>query len=209
MSTELIPLRALTNLERVKTRLNIDNTNSDTLIERLIMGVTDHLESLCNRKFGFATYTNELYSITSANIDMLALKQTPVISLTSLEYRLGTVGSPAWTPYLTDDYELINDGKSGLIRVYGGIYRGSNSIRATYTAGYKIDFANPTDTTKHNLPFDLSDLAERLITKRLKKRDHEGKLNESFDGGTLTWDVFIDASDKEIINRYTRLPSFV
>lgn len=209
MSTELIASRALTNLERVKTRLSIDNANNDTLIERLIMGVTDHLESLCNRKFGFATYTNEVYSITSGDIDMLALKQTPVVSLTSLEYRLGTVGSPAWTPYLADDYELINDGKSGLVRVYGGIYRGSNSIRATYTAGYKIAFDTPTNTALHNLPFDLTDLAERLITKRLKKRDHEGKLNESFDGGTLTWDVFIDASDREIVNRYTRLPSFV
>lgn len=209
MSTELIASRALTNLERVKTRLSLDNANNDTLIERLIMGVTDHLESLCNRRFGEATYTNEIYSIASNAMDMLALKQTPVTVLTSLQYRAGTPTTPAWTSYLSDDYELVNDGKSGLVRVYGGIYRGSNTIRATYTAGYKIDFANATNPANHTLPFDLSDLAERLITKRLKKRDHEGKLNESFDGGTLTWDVFIDASDREIVNRYTRLPSFV
>lgn len=209
MATELITTRALTNLERVKTRLGIDNAKNDTLIERLIMGVTDHLESLCNRKFGEATYTNEVYSVPNSSMDMLALKQTPVTTLTSLSYRLGTPSAPAWTPYLVDDYELINDGKSGLVRVYGGIYRGSNTIRATYTAGYKIDFGFPTDTTKHTLPFDLSDLAERLITKRLKKREHEGKLNESFDGGTVTWDAFIDAGDREIVNRYTRLPSFV
>jgi Phage gp6-like head-tail connector protein len=201
MSTELIATRALTNLERVKTRLSIENASNDKLIERLIMGVTDHLESLCNRKFAFGTYTNEVYSIPSGNIDMLALKQTPVVSLTSLEYRLGTVGSPAWTPYLADDYELINDGKSGLVRIYGGIYRGTNIIRATYTAGYKIDFSDPTDVSKHTLPFDL--------TKRLKKRDHEGKSNESFDGGTVTWSRFIETGDQPIIDRYTRLPSFV
>lgn len=209
MATELIASRALTTLERIKTRLSLDNANNDTLIERLIMGVTDHLESLCNRKFGEATYTNEIYSIQSGGMDMLALKQTPVTALTSLQYRAGTPTTPAWTSYLSDDYELVNDGKSGLVRVYGGIYRGSNTIRATYTAGYKIAFDTPADSALHTLPFDLSDLAERLITKRLKKRDHEGKLNESFDGGTLTWDAFIDASDREIVNRYTRLPSFV
>lgn len=209
MSSQLITTRALTNLERVKTRLSIDNANSDTLIERLIMGVTDHLESLCNRRFGEAIYTNELYSISSGGMDMLALKQTPVTVLTSLSYRLGTPSVPAWTLYSADDYELVNDGKSGLVRVYGGIYRGSNTIRATYTAGYKIAFATATDPATHTLPFDLTDLAERLVTKRLKKRDHEGKLNESFDGGTVTWDAFIDASDREIVNRYTRLPSFV
>lgn len=209
MSTELIASRALTNLERVKTRLSIDNANNDTLIERLIMGVTDHLESLCNRRFGEATYTNEVYSIASGGMDMLALKQTPVTVLTSLSYRLGTPSAPSWTLYSADDYELVNDGKSGLVRVYGGIYRGSNTIRATYTAGYKIAFDTPTNASLHTLPFDLTDLAERLITKRLKKRDHEGKLNESFDGGTVTWDAFIDASDKEIVNRYSRLPSFV
>lgn len=208
MSTELIASRALTNLERVKTRLSIDNANSDTLIERLIMGVTSHLESLCNRSFGEATYTNEIYSIPN-NMEMMALKQTPITTLTSLQYRAGTPITPSWTSFTANDYELINDGKSGLIRVYGSLGRGSNSVRATYTAGYKIAFATPENTALHTLPFDLSDLAERLVTKRLKKRDHEGKLNESFDGGTVTWDAFIDANDREIVNRYTRLPSFV
>lgn len=208
MATEIIATRALTTVARVKARLSIDNASLDTLIERLIMGVTDHLESLCNRKFAETTYTNEVYSVHSRGIDMLALKQTPVTALASLQYRAGQPSVPAWTSFGINEYELMNDGKSGLIRIYGGIRGGVNTMRATYTAGYKIDWTNPT-TASHTLPFDVSDMAERLVTKRLKKRDHEGKLNESFDGGTVTWDAFVDKDDREIVNRYTRLPSFV
>jgi len=208
MATELTT-RALTSLARIKSRLSIDDTHKDTLIERLIMGVTDHLESLCNRRFLETTYTNEVYSVHSRGIDMLALKQMPVTTLTSLQYRAGTPATPTWTSYTTDEYELLADGKSGLVRVYGGIHGGINTLRATYTAGYKINFDEPTNVAVHTLPFDISDLAERLVTKRLKKREHEGKLNESFDGGQVTWDAFIDKADREIVNRYTRIPSFV
>ena len=58
MATELITTRALTNLERIKTRLGIDSAGFDTLIERMIMGITDEIESRCNRKFATATYTH-------------------------------------------------------------------------------------------------------------------------------------------------------
>lgn len=209
MATELITSKALTNLERIKTRLGIESSGFDTLFERLIMGITLELESRCNRSFGSATYTNEIYTIYNRGNDVLSLNQTPVTALTSLAYRAGTPSTPSWTAFTTDQYELLNDGKSGLVRVYGGVPAGANAIRATYTAGYKIDFAFPTDTTKHTLPFDLTDLAERLVTKRFKRREHEGKTNESFDGGQITWEALLTAEDREIIARYTRLPVFI
>lgn len=211
MSTELIATRALTNVARMKARLTIESASFDTILERMIMGVTDQLESICNRKFARATYTNEVYSIHNPNTEMIAINNIPVVSISSAQYRAGTPATPSWTSYTTDEYEIVNDGKSGLVRVYGGVRRGINSIRFTYIAGYLIDFdpADVIDTTKHTLPYDLTDLAERLVTKRFKRREHEGKLNESFDGGTVTWEDFITKEDREIINRYSRLPSFV
>ena len=95
------------------------------------------------------------------------------------------------------------------MRIYGGVPAGTNAIRATYTAGYKIDFSKPTDPNFHTLPFDLTDLAERLITKRFKRREHEGKQNETFDGAQITWESLLTAEDREIIARYTRMPVFI
>lgn len=209
MPSELITSRALTTVARVKTRLSITESGFDTLLERMIMGVTDHLESLCGRSFGTATYTNEVYSVYGANQEMIALKNTPVTALSSLSYRAGTPSTPSWTAFTTDQFELVGDGKSGLVRIYGGIPRGVNTLRATYTAGYKIDFSQPATTSAHTLPFDLSDLAERMVVKLFKKRDAEGKSSESFNGGSITWESLISATDREIINRYTRIPSFI
>jgi len=209
MATELIPTRALTNLERMKKRLTITGTDFDVLLERLIMAITDELESRCNRKFGRAIYTNEVYSNYNHGAKMLSLNQTPVISIASLSYRAGTPSTPAWTAFGTDDYELSGDGKSGLVRIYGNVPGGTNVLRATYTAGYLINFDDPTDTAEHTLPFDLTDLAERLIVKRFKRREAEGKGTETFEGGTVVWEELINAADREIIARYTRLPVFV
>jgi hypothetical protein len=61
----------------------------------------------------------------------------------------------------------------------------------------------------HTLPFDLSDLAERLVTKIFKKRNDEGKLSESFSGATVQWKELLDDIDVKVINRYKRVPQFV
>lgn len=209
MSQEIIASRALTNLNRIKTRLGIETSGFDTLLERMIMSITDELESRANRKFATATYTNEVYTIHNHGTDMLSLNNTPVTTLTSVQYRAGTPATPTWTSFTANEFELVSDGKSGLVRIYGGVPYGTNAIRATYVAGYKIDFENPTDTTKHTLPFDLTDLAERLVTKRFKKREHEGKTNESFEGGQVTWEALLTAEDREILARYSRLPVFI
>lgn len=209
MASEIIASRALTTLERMKTRLTITGIDFDTLLERLVMSVTDQIESLCNRKFGEATYTNELYTVYGSEQDMIALNNIPVTALSSLQYRAGTPSAPSWTSFIADQYEIVRDGKNGLVRVYGGLSRGENNIRATYVAGYKIDFTNVTDPTKHNLPFDITDLAERLITKKFKKRDAEGKSQESFERNSVTWESLLTQEDKDIIARYGRTPSFV
>lgn len=172
------------------------------------MSISDYLDGKCNKKIAFATYTQEVYTIYNNN-DMLMLKNAPVISLSALEYRAGTPSSPSWTAFTANEYELSSDGKAGIVRVYGRVPRGVNVVRATYTAGYKIDFDNVTDPELHTLPFDITDLAERLVTKRFKRRDAEGKLTETFNGGTTNWEDLLTGDDQDIIARYTRVPTFV
>ncbi len=187
----------------------ITNADHDIVLERLINGVTDLIEGNLNRKLKKATYSNEIYSVYAPRQEMFGLKQIPVITLTNAQYRAGTISSPSWTSFITDEYELVGDGKSGIVKIYGGVKEGVNVVRFTYDAGYLIDFDNTTDTEKHTLPFDLSELAERLVVRTFKRRDSEGKTSEGFEGAQVQWGAILDDEGKEILNRYRRVPTFV
>lgn len=141
---------------------------------------------------------------------MIALNQTPVELVSAAQYRAGTVSNPTWTNFLADQWELVGSGASGLVKMYGGVPKGINSIRFTYIAGYKINFEAPTDPAQHTLPFDITELCENLVVKRYKKRDvSAGKSSEGFEGSSTSWESFITSDDREIINRYRRIPSFI
>lgn len=210
MPETIVPY-ALTTRQRIKDRLTITAVSFDVLIDRLISSATDLIESSTNRRFKRTTYTNELYSVRGANPQYIFLKQIPVASVASLQYRAGTPSNPNWTTFSPDYYELLEDGSSGIIRVYGGLftgfYAGINQIRTTYDAGYLIDFAN-AGTSTHTLPFDISDLCERIAVKLFKKRESEGRQSESFEGGAVQWRELLDEADKIVINKYRREPPF-
>ena len=187
----------------------ITSTGHDAVLQRIINAATDFLEGECNRRFLSTAYANEVYSVYADSQEYLLLKQSPVSALTKLEYRAGTPSNPAWTEFLADNYELLEDGKSGIIKVYGGLSKGANSVRASYTAGYLINFANAGDLTKHTLPADLTDLCERLVIRWFKRREAEGKSSESAQGDNINWQADLNKEDKETLARYKKLPMFI
>jgi hypothetical protein len=136
---------------------------------------------------------------------MIMLKQAPVSALTSFQYRAGVPTNPSWTNFPPVEYELVGDGSSGLIRIYGGVLRGTNNIQASYTAGYKIDFDHETDPTKHNLPFDLTNLCERVVVKEFKKRESIGKLREAAAEAMVIWFEKLEPEDQLTLDRYCRV----
>lgn len=205
---EVIAPYALTTVARIKDRLQITVAGFDTTFLRLISNVTDFIESQCQRRFKSTTYTNEVYSIGGdRSMTHLVLRQSPVTSLTSFQYRAGTPSTPSWTDFVADDYELCEGGQSGMIRIYGGIAPGTNQLRATYVAGYLIDFAN-AGTSTHTLPFDLTELCEELVIKLFKRIDQEGKSSISFNGSTINLITNLTDEQKMVIDRYRRLPWF-
>ncbi len=200
---------ALTNKDRVKKILGITGTPNDVVVDALIAGVTDFVEGECGgRRFLRTTYTNELITIYNPNQKMLAVKNIPLVSVSALQYRQGLKSSPNYTDFATDDWEIVNDGDAGLIRVWG-LSADINFVRISYVAGYLIDFDNTGTPAAHNLPFDLSNLAERLTVKLFKRREHEGVQTESYEGGTITWKDLLDKADEQVIARYRRPPAFV
>jgi hypothetical protein len=127
-----------------------------------------------------------------------------VLQINYFEWRAGTASNPSWEEFMADQYELEGDGSSGVIRVYGGMPKGTNMVRVSYVAGYLVDWQNVGDLTKHNLPADLSDLAERLVIKMYNRREKTGIKNESFNNANVFWNNAIEVEDQMTLNRYAR-----
>ena len=214
---------ALTTLEHIKTRLNITVTTWDNILIRMINSVTDHIEGQCGlsrgKHFVQTTYTNDVYSVVNGRQEYLVLRAGNVTAIANFQYRAGTVSTPSWTNFITDQWEYKNPqprpddtdgtklwGPSGIIRVYGVLPRlMDNMLRVTYTAGYAVDWENE-GTSSHWLPEDLTQLADDLVTRWWKRRELAGQSGQTLEGQTVTgWRNEIDADDIAIINRHKRL----
>lgn len=198
---------ALTTEARIKDRLAITVSDLDTVIKRMMYGATDFIQRLCSTpSFKRATYTDQLYNGSDPNSDtrknMLVLKVAPVVSVSAVKYNAGTQANPSWVTMSADDYTV--DYETGIIHFYGSIPVGISNISITYIAGYLIDFTDEFNNTLHTLPYELSDLCDRLVTKLLKKRESEGRSNETFNGSTITWSDLLEENDRMIIANYKR-----
>jgi hypothetical protein len=210
MPSEIIYSYSLTTLDRVKEKLGLDKPGQDLVLGRIINSVTDWIENQCNRRFLRTTYTNELYSIRGERETVLLLKNAPVVTLGNIQYRQGQVGSPTWTNYTANDFELVGDGSSGMVKFYTylnqGLVQGVNTVRvASYTAGYLIDFKNFGDTNLHTLPAEITELAEKLAIKWYTRRLTPGKSTENFNSNSITWSKELDPEDVETLKAHRRI----
>ncbi len=202
---------ALTNETRLKSRLTITVTDFDVLLKFLSFAVTDFIESQCSgRRFKRTTYTSELFDGSiigqedSQRSKYLILKNAPLITLTTIEYLSGSRSSPAWTAFTADDYVKFES--MGVIYFPSGMPSGVQNIRVTYTAGYLLDLSQSLyDDALNTIPFELVDLAERLAIKVFKKRESEGRSQETFRESSISWGSFMSSEDWSILANYKRV----
>lgn len=202
---------ALTNETRLKSRLTITTTDFDALLKAMAFAVTDFIESQCSgRRFKRTTYTQEIYdgSIIGQENNQrskyLILKHAPVSTLTTIEYMTGARSSPTWVAFTADDYVPYND--NGIVYFPSGMPSGVRNIRVTYTAGYLLDLtADLYDDTLNTTPFELIDLAERLCIKLFKRRESEGRTQETFQESSISWGALITEDDRRIMANYKRV----
>jgi len=130
-----------------------------------------------------------------------------IMGLVSFQWRAGTPSNPNWIDFIIDQYELTNNGTAGTIRVYGVIPRlYSNMLRATYYAGYLINWGNAGDNVTHTLPADITETVENLVVRAFKRRELAGKSSQALEGATTAWNKEIDNTDIDVINHYNRMP---
>jgi hypothetical protein len=128
-----------------------------------------------------------------------------ISGLLKFQWRAGTPSNPNWTDFITDQFELKDQGRPGIVRVYGaipGLY--NNMLRATYVAGYTIDWQNAGNGTTHQLPADLSNTCESIVERIFKRRGLAGKTSESLQGATIAFRNDLDQMDLDTIARYKR-----
>ena len=192
----------------------------DALLIRYINSTTNFINNECGRSsFVQKTYVNDTYSISNPRQSFLQLRNTPVfpasdgVHITDFSWRAGTPSHPNWTEFIPDQYELVDprtdpaSGQiwypSGVIRVYGVLPRiYNNMIRASYTAGYPVNWLNPEDHTTHWLPADITGVCENMVVRKFKRRDLAGKSSESLAGATIAWRNDFDAEDKAVLGQY-------
>jgi hypothetical protein len=129
-----------------------------------------------------------------------------ISGLIKFQWRAGTPSNPNWTDFIADQYELEQQGHAGIIRVYGVMPRiYSNMLRATYVAGYPIDWQNAGNGTTHLLPADLSNTCENIVERIFKRRGLAGKTSEAIQGATVAFRNDFDEIDLGTIARYRRV----
>lgn len=197
---------ALTTKTRVKSRLAITTTSFDDLFDFLIAGVTDKIEQMAGRRFLATTYTDELYDGTDIYNDrqsIIVINNAPVLNLTRIQYKSGANSDPVWYTYTEDDYDLNET--NGIVYMKGNLPSGKQNVRMTYQAGYKIHDTDIYNTASHTLPFDIMEVCEEVVTRLFKRRESEGRTNESFQESSITWsDGVFTKENLNTINNYRR-----
>lgn len=123
----------LTTLANVREFLEFpdDQTDDDTLLEKLITRMSADIESDCDRIFGDATYT-EYHD--GDGTDTLLLKQYPINSITSVH---DDVDRDYDTDTLIDSDDYVYDSETGILTLDGfGFSIGRQNVKVVYNAGY-------------------------------------------------------------------------
>lgn len=153
--------KALTTLARLKSMLEINSDSKDTKLTILINQATGIVEKYLGRNLLRQTYTNEEYD--GKGTKSLVLKQFPVISVSSFEYNEASDNSDNWTAYNTADYWFDSYGEITMRTSI--LMERVQKYRATYVAGYLIDFSNENDPSSHTLPQDLEFACMKIVSK--------------------------------------------
>lgn len=121
-------------LAEFKNYLQISETENDPIIQGFINSAIVKLGAMCNRNFTKSDYTE----IIQSNVfkDMIYLKNTPINSVTTLQYWDGTAYSNMIATPDTISDSVENLGEYLLLRK--GYYAGDKNLKVVYNAGYKF-----------------------------------------------------------------------
>ncbi len=175
--------------ETLKQYLNIDGTGKDTFLGVCLASASGEVESYCNRKFEYGSYTD--YLDGNCNSKFL-LKNYPIIEVNGIEVKSGN----EWKSYGDSTCQVIYSINAVLLDS-DILPRGKNNIRVNYTAGWNEDECN--DDLKGVL-LEMATL--NYFNSPLSGQARLGKRSENMTSQASTSSGFKDLDWKEKVNRY-------
>lgn len=177
----------LTTLATVKEYIDIksEDTAFDSLIERLITASSSQIESYCGRVFQIEDYAE---SYDGSASDILFLKHTPVVSVSSLSIDDEQIDAAEFKVY--DDY----------LRLAARLFTpGTLNVSIDYSAGY-------FDAETESPPADLEDACVQLVAFKFNLRAADGLAQSRVNEITYSYvDLAIPLSVAVILDKY-RMP---
>lgn len=195
---------ALTTVANLKSYLGLSVSTFDTLLEIFINGASKWISKRCGDRV-FKEPASDAVELYDGDFDgtgrnKIFTKAWPINSITSIEYKTGSLSNPTWVAFTADDYTV--DEQAGIIYFTGGFGANLSSIspnRQNIRLTYKGGFA----TGDENLS-NLELACLKMSAKEFDKRKSQGATQESVGGGTVTWNEDLDPSISDIINPYRR-----
>lgn len=201
-----------TTVARIKDRLKDAETITafDTMLESFVRSASSLINGYCGRSFEYKrTVTNDgtttpgwIKVIANASCKEIRLDNTPVLSVDSVKTvdRLNSANDITHSNFYVSKEEFLVLGDA--ITVIP-----PNELEIVYTGGYKIDFDNYTDETKHTLPATITDVCETLIAKKFQRRDSDGQIRSEFESSIIEWDLVFGEDEEKALAPYVIFPS--
>lgn len=137
----------LSNLYTLKTHLlggsMVVDTQFDTVITAIGLGMAAHIENLCQRKLARAVGTTE---VLPADYSHFPLQRFPLESVSSIELKL--TEADGWETLTLNDVVSTIDLTAGIVFMAANADAGpfDAQLRFTYTGGYWWETKEPTDS---------------------------------------------------------------
>jgi len=196
-----------TTAEKVKARLSNYQDEWDELVDDVVRQASARIETYCERVFGRATYTQEIYDGVNSNgqpVQRLFLKQFPVVSIATLEYRSSKAATDTWAAYNAYDYDI--DLPAGILTLVGDTFpSGLRNVRITYVAGYLIDFTDEENTSVHTLPADITWAATEIALRIFNNRQRAGEASENNGGSTISKLEEVEKDVREVLDKWKKV----
>ncbi|OAT81101.1 head-tail connector protein [Desulfotomaculum copahuensis] len=205
-----LSVHALTTLAAVKDflKIEIDDNQYDTLLERMINAASEAIEGYCNRHFERGVY-DELYRGNGRQL--LGLNQYPVQAVTLVEANGARI----------TDYQVYKE-EGMLYRLAlwpaGAYFTGlvgdpvgsTRNIRVLYEAGYvlpKDEDLQASPPIIRTLPYDLEDACIELVALKFNQRQEEaaGKVTRAQADYQTTYQQDIPPRLRQVLDRHRRL----